>query len=60
MRARATGDDRRLVLATAQKNVAGILVHGAVGNTNAHTITIFLNKPVSAAYPVAWMVIEKP
>ncbi|HEX9375319.1 MAG TPA: hypothetical protein VGB19_03640 [Actinomycetota bacterium] len=51
---------KSLVLATAQKNVPGVFVEAAVTNPSAHTITIFLNKPVSTGYPVAWMVIEKP
>lgn len=49
-----------MVLATPQKNVAGMSVQAAVPNVAAKTITIFLNKAVSVGYPVAWMVIETP
>jgi hypothetical protein len=49
-----------MVLATPQRNVAGVFVQAAVPAAAANTITITLNKPVSAAYPVAWMVIERP
>ena len=51
---------KSLVLATPQKNVAGVWVEAAVPNATAKTITIFLNKTVSVSYPVAWMVIERP
>ncbi len=51
---------KSLVLATAQKNVVGVFVQAAVTNATAHTVTIFLSKPVSGAYPVAWLVIEQP
>jgi len=49
-----------LVLATAQKNVAGVWVAAAVPNVSAKTVTIFLNKTVTVSYPVAWFIVEKP
>jgi hypothetical protein len=51
---------KSLVLATPQKNVAGVYVQAAVPNVSAHTVTISLNKTVGASYPVAWMVVERP
>jgi hypothetical protein len=51
---------KSLVLATPQKNVAGVWVQGAVPNVSAKTITIFLNKTVTVSYPVAWFIVEKP
>jgi hypothetical protein len=51
---------KSLVLATPQKDVTGVWVQGAVPNVSAKTITIFLNKTVTASYPVAWFVVEKP
>jgi hypothetical protein len=51
---------KSLVLATAQKNVAGVWVEAAVPNVSAKTVTIFLNKTVTVSYPVAWFIVEKP
>ena len=51
---------KSLVLATAQKSVAGIYVQAAVPNVNAKTITIYLNGSVGANYPVAWFIVERP
>ena len=51
---------KSLVLATAQKNVAGVYVQAAVPDVAAKTITIYLNKSVGASYPVAWMIVERP
>ena len=51
---------KSLVLATAQKNVAGVWVAAAVPNVSAKTVTIYLNKTVTVSYPVAWFIVEKP
>jgi hypothetical protein len=51
---------KSLILATPQKNVAGVWVQAAVPNVSARTITIFLNKAVTGSYPVAWFIVEKP
>jgi hypothetical protein len=51
---------KSLVLATAQKNVAGVWVEAAVPNVSAKTVTIYLNKTVTVSYPVAWFIVEKP
>ncbi len=51
---------KSLILATAQKNVAGVWVAAAVPNVSAKTVTIFLNKTVTVSYPVAWFIVQKP
>jgi len=51
---------KSIVLATPQKNVAGVFVQGAVPSVSAHTVTISLNNTVGASYPIGWMVVERP
>ena len=48
------------IIATSQKNVAGVWVTAAVPNVSDGTITIHLNKAVTHNYAVGWMVIEHP
>ena len=51
---------KSLVLVTPQKAVAGVFVIGAVPNVADGKVRIVLNKAVSASYPVAWFLIERP
>jgi hypothetical protein len=51
---------KSMVLVTPQKNVGGVWVQGAVPNVAKGFVTIFLNETVTAPYPVAWMVVERP
>jgi hypothetical protein len=47
-----------LVLATLQTNKAGLYVQSAVPNISKGTITVYLNKKVTAATKVAWFVLN--
>jgi hypothetical protein len=51
---------KSLVLATGQQNVPGVFVRAAVVDATAKTVTIYLNKAVTANYPVGWMIVERP
>ena len=47
-----------LVLATLQANRAGLCVQAAVPNISKGTVTVYLNKKVTAATTVAWFVFN--
>jgi hypothetical protein len=47
-----------VVHATIQTNRAGLFVQAAVANPAKGTVTVYLNKKVSAATKVAWFVLE--
>jgi hypothetical protein len=47
-----------LVLATLQTNRAGLYVQAAVPNISKGTVTVYLNKKVTAATKVAWFVLN--
>jgi len=49
---------RCLVLATLQTNRAGLYVQAAVPNVSNGTVTVYLNKKVTAATKVAWFVLN--
>jgi len=49
---------RCLVLATLQTNRVGLYVQAAVPNSSQGTVTVYLNKKVTAATKVAWFVIN--
>jgi hypothetical protein len=49
---------RCLVLATLQTNRVGLYVQAAVPNSSKGTVTVYLNKKVTAATKVAWFVIN--
>jgi hypothetical protein len=52
--------EKSLVLVTPQKAVPGAFVIGAVPKVADGEVRIVLNKAVTASYPVAWFVIERP
>ena len=47
-----------VVHATIQTNRAGLFVQAAVANPAKGTVTVYLNKKVSAATKVAWFILE--
>jgi len=51
---------RSFIIATPQKNIAGVWVQAAVPVPYYASIVIYLNKAVTQSYPVGWMVIEHP